>query len=91
MSQQTDGSIRPLHSVDDVLDARIRGEPIFREGDKVTVQNLSIPGQPNGKFVIALIKDNDLVLMGVPSGTKTSNQLIESQDDKKEQDNGVSK
>ena len=66
MAQQDDGSIRPLCTDDDVLDARYRGEPIFREGDKVEVRSLSIPDQPVGRFVISLISNNDLVLLGVP-------------------------
>ncbi len=66
MAQQDDGSIRPLHTVDDVLNARFRGEPIFREGDRVEVVNKSLPDQPVGRFIISLIQNNDMVLFGVP-------------------------
>jgi len=66
MSQQDDGSFRKLCNEDDVLSARAMGEPIFREGDHVVVKNCSIPDQPDGRFVITLIKKDDMVLLGLP-------------------------
>jgi len=66
MGQMDDGRMRQLFTEDDILDARARGEPIFREGDKVEVRNVSIPDQPVGRFVIILLRDDDMVLMGVP-------------------------
>ena len=66
MSQQDDGSMRMLYSDADVLDARASGMPIFREGDYVVVKNLSLGSQPDGRFVITLIKEDDMVLMDIP-------------------------
>ncbi len=68
MRQQDDGSMKMLFTDEDVLNARASGMPIFREGDHVTVRNLSLGSQPDGRFIITLIKDSDMVLMGLPKG-----------------------
>ena len=66
MSQQDDGSFKMLQNDDEVLEARLSGCPIFRQGDHVEVFNKSLGSQPPGKFIITLIKEDDMVLMGVP-------------------------
>lgn len=68
MAQQSDGKFRMLNNEADILNARAEGMPIFRQGDHVTVRNLSLSSQPDGRFIITLIKDTDMVLMGVPNG-----------------------
>ena len=55
-----------LNNEEDILNARAAGMPIFRQGDHVTVKNLSLSSQPDGRFIVTLIKDTDMVLMGVP-------------------------
>ena len=71
MAQQDNGKMKMLHSDEDILNARFAGMPIFREGDHVTVRNLSLGSQPDGRFVITLIRDSDMVLMGVPKALQT--------------------
>ncbi len=64
--QQDDGSFKMLNNEADVLNARASGMPIFREGDHVVVRNLSLGSQPEGRFVVTLIKETDMVLLGLP-------------------------
>ena len=66
MGQLPDGSMEMLNTGDDFLKACLDGNPIFREGDTVEVKNVSLPGQPLGRFRITLIKNSDMVLMGIP-------------------------
>ena len=66
MAQLPDGSMKELFTGDDLLKACLDGNPIFREGDIVEVKNVSLPGQPLGRFRITMFKNDDMVLMGVP-------------------------
>lgn len=66
MAQLPDGSMKELMDNQEILDAVIKGYPIFREQDMVEVHNKSLPGQPPMRFRIVSFDNMTMHLVGVP-------------------------